>query len=185
MRKLGKSFFNKSAITVAKSLLGCFVVRKIGGKVIRGKIVETEAYEGIGDRASHACRGRTKRNEPMFGESARAYIYLIYGMYYCFNIVTGPIDHPAAVLIRAVEVNGKDSRIASGPGKFCRAFLIDKRLNLLDLSQSKSLLIFERKKPLGAKEITAVPRIGVDYAGPWRYKKWRFYIKDNPAVSKK
>jgi DNA-3-methyladenine glycosylase len=174
-------------------LLGKYLVRKHSdGKTI-GRIVETEAYVGGKDLACHASRGRTARTEIMFGPAGHAYVYFIYGMYYCLNLVTEAVDHPSAVLIRALEpVEGIDlmkarrrseqlRNLASGPGKLCQALAIDKFLNGADVCGSV-LYVEDRGEP--APKILATPRIGVDYAGKWKDKPWRFLIRGNEFVSK-
>jgi len=181
--------------------LGQFIIREYQGKKLVGKIVETEAYVGPKDLASHASRGKTERTEIMFGPWGYSYIYLIYGIYCCFNIVTESKDYPAAVLIRAVEpISGikqmmKNRKIKSpisnfqfpvsifnGPAKFCQAFKIDKKLNNHPLNKKPLYLDWgEKIKPV---QIIKSPRIGVDYAGEYAKKKWRFYIKNNPYISK-
>jgi DNA-3-methyladenine glycosylase len=203
--KLKRKFYNRPTLTVAKELLGKYLVHKIGKKKLIGKIVETEAYVGPRDLASHASRGRTKRTELMFGPPGHAYIYLIYGMYFCFNIVTERKDYPAAVLIRAIEPIPlippllKGARVISlplkkgelegvkptnGPGKLCRYLQIDKRLNGIDLT-GNVLWIEDRGVKIPKNQIDSARRIGVEYAGRWKNKKWRFYIESNPFVSKK
>jgi len=194
--KLKKSFYNRPTLLVAQELLGKYLVHRVGKRKIIGKIVETEAYVGPQDRASHASRGRTPRTELMFGPAGQAYIYLIYGMYYCFNIVTEEKGYPAAVLIRALEPiipqtpfnkGAKDpllSRgISNGPGKLCRYLKIDKKLNGADLA-GNTIWVEDRKEKVSPKKIVKAKRIGIDYAGQWRHKRWRFYIKNNPFVSK-
>ncbi len=187
-RRLGPTFFKQKTLLLARRLLGCYLVRKQGRNIKRALICETEAYIGLQDKASHASRGRTGRTEVMFGEAARAYIYLIYGMYYCFNIVTGKLGYPAAVLIRAAQpiISGKKSRsgkfphhkleLIGGPGKVCKYFKIDKRLNNENLLTSKKIWL-EYGSNLPRKKIKSAPRIGVDYAGLWKHKPWRFFIK--------
>lgn len=159
-----------------------------------GRIVETEAYIGPEDKACHASKGRTARTEIMFGAAGHAYIYLIYGFHHMLNIVTEKNDFPAAVLIRAVEpVKGIDvmgtrrgaiqpHSLCSGPGKLCQAFAIDRALNGVDVCGS--LLYIEDRAESVAK-IRVTPRIGIDYAGRWKHKPWRFLIKDNAFVSKR
>ena len=189
-KKLDRKFFNRNTLKVAKELLGKYIVRKIGKKTVVGKIIETEAYMGHDDLASHASRGKTPRTEIMFGASGVAYIYLIYGMYYCFNIVTEKEEFPAAVLIRAVEVQNIKSRIqnlkdASGPGKLCRYFKIDKSLNREDIVDSKKLWLEDRGDKVSQNRIVQKERIGVDYAKYCAFYPWRFYVKDSFFVSKK
>ena len=175
--RLSRRFFEQKTLKVARELLGCFLIRKIGGQKIVAKIIETEAYCGPSDLANHASKGLTKRTTVMFGPSGQAYIYLIYGMYYCFNVVTEKQGYPAAVLIRGVEIN--KSRII-GPGKVCRELKIDKQFNGVDLIKSSDLYIiagvgddFNRRQL-----IKKLPRVGVDYAGAWAEKKWRFVLAE-------
>lgn len=172
---LRRSFFQKPTVEVAQNLLGCFLVRRIGRKILRGKIIETEAYAGLNDKASHAARGRTPRTEIMFGGAGYFYIYLIYGMYYCLNVVTEKAGYPAAVLIRGVVVSGKNVKLLNGPGKVCRYFKIDKRLNGQNVAIGKNLWL-EKGKPNKPSKIIKAKRAGVDYAGKWQHKKWRFIL---------
>ena len=174
-------------------MLGKYLVRKHPAGVTVGRIVESEAYIGPEDKACHASRGRTQRTEIMFGQAGHAYIYLIYGFHCMLNIVTEKEDFPSAVLIRAVEPlkgielmrarRGVDelTNLASGPGKLCTAFAIDRTLNGNDLC-GKILYVEDRDEP--SPKIAATPRIGVDYAGKWKHKPWRFLIKGNQFVSK-
>jgi DNA-3-methyladenine glycosylase len=200
MPKIKRSFYNQKTLKVAKLLLGKFLIRKIGKKIIAGKIVETEAYAGPEDLASHASRGKTPRTAPMFGPPGFAYIYLVYGMNYCFNIVTEGNDYPAAVLIRALEpaegvksMFGRRSLVytpdplpilTNGPGKLCQALSIDKTLNRVDLTGG-TLWLEDRGIKIKLSEIVAKKRIGVDYAGKYKNKPWRFYLKGSIYVSKK
>ena len=187
--KLKRSFFTRPAPEVAKELLGKYIVRLYRGRKISGRIVETEAYCGPPDRGSHAFGGKvTPRNKIMYHRGGHVYIYFIYGMYWLFNITTGLHDHPEAVLIRAVEL---PKRAASGPGKFCQAFKLDKSFYGEDLTRSKKIWLEEGKAKAEArgrrpKEIIAQgPRIGIEYAGPyWAKKPWRFWINNNPYVSR-
>ncbi len=172
---LKRSFFQKSTIKVAQNLLGCFLVRRIGHRILRGRIIETEAYVGSNDKASHASHGLTPRTKIMFGEAGYFYVYLIYGMHYCLNVVTEKEDYPAAVLIRGVLVEGKNIKLLNGPGKVCKYFKIDKSLNGGDETVGKNLW-FESSRVRKPFKIISAKRIGVDYAGKWKYKKWRFYI---------
>ena len=171
-KMLKNNFFNKPTLEVARNLLGKILVRKYRGKLIKGAVTETEAYFGHNDRASHASRGRTKRNKVMFNDAGRIYVYLIYGMHYCLNIVTEKKEFPAAVLIRGVKVGNLN---LAGPGKVTKYFHIDKALNKKPLGQISGLWIEEG---IGAKKlkIKSGPRIGVDYAGPWADRLWRFYL---------
>jgi DNA-3-methyladenine glycosylase len=178
--KLHQKFYNQSTLKIARLLLGKFLIRKIGKKTIIGQITETEAYVGPKDKASHASRGKTPRTAIMFGESGFWYIYLIYGMYYCLNIVTERKNYPAAVLIRAIKpINGIGQKIKTdGPGKLCRALKIDKILNNQPAFGSKTKLwIEDRGIKIPSNQIKKSPRIGVDYAGEYKDKLWRFYLK--------
>jgi DNA-3-methyladenine glycosylase len=174
---LQKNFFNHNTLKVAQELLNCVLVRKIGNKVIRGIITETEAYKGENDLASHASKGRTPRTELMFGEAGRAYIYLIYGMYYCLNIVTEKKDYPAAVLIRAVKIENIDYKKTNGPGKVCRELKIDKKLNGWDMTKGERIWIEKPAQNFSKKNIVADKRVGVDYARHCKDYLWRFFIK--------
>lgn len=172
MATIDKNFYERDTVLAARELLGKKIVRIYRGKKIEGIITETEAYHGFDDKASHASRGKTERTRVMFGEAGRIYVYLIYGMYHCLNIVTGKKDFPAAVLIRGVKfLNGH----ADGPGKVCNFLKIDKRLNEKPLSKKTRLLIKDGIK-INPKNILSSRRIGVDYAGKWAKKPWRFYI---------
>ena len=176
--RLPRTFFEQKTLKVAKQLLGCFLIRQIGKKKIISRIIETEAYCGPKDLANHASKGRTQRTSTMFKKAGHAYVYLIYGMYHCFNIVTEKEDYPAAVLIRGIEIT-KNLKLKTnnlkilGPGKVCRELKIDKNLNGVDLIKSKELWV---KSGVGFSpfKIKSMPRVGVDYAGAWAKKKWRF-----------
>lgn len=175
---LPRSYFTRPTLDVARGLLGKYLVRENGSGLLAGRIVEVEAYVGPEDRASHASRGRTKRTEVMFGRAGLAYVYLIYGMHHCFNIVTERTGYPAAILIRAVEVHaGHPPLLIDGPGRVCRAFEIDRSLNTLDVTAGESLWIEDRGHHVSESEIAAFPRIGVDYAGEWAAKPWRFRLR--------
>jgi DNA-3-methyladenine glycosylase len=171
---LPAKFFARPTLQVARSLLGKYLVRATATGLHAGRIIEVEAYVGPEDRACHASRGRTKRTEVMFGPPGRAYVYMIYGMYHCLNVVTERTDYPAAVLIRAVE---HAAGLADGPGRVCRFFEIDRELNTHDLTSGKLLWIEDRGLRVRRTRIGAFPRIGVDYAGPWAAKPWRFRIQ--------
>ena len=190
---LPRSFYDRDAIDVARDLLGKTLVRELNGERLSARIVETEAYVGPHDLACHASKGMTARNQVMFGEPGRAYVYFIYGMYYCLNLVTGRSGYPVAVLIRACEpMDGietmrrlrkkakKDLDLTSGPGKLCIALNIDRTLNGADVCNGKELFV-EDAPPVD--DIVSCKRIGVDYAGEYKDKPWRFYINNNPYVS--
>jgi len=191
--KLLRSFYEQPTVDVAKQLLGKYLVRQHPEGATVGRIVETEAYVGPQDLACHASKGRTARTEVMFGPAGHAYVYFIYGFYNMLNLVTERKNHPAAVLIRAVEpVTGidlmrarrqldKPRDLASGPGKLCQAFAIDRSLNGADLCDD--VLYVEERDELQPK-IRATPRIGVDYAGKWKDKRYRFLVRDSDFVSR-
>ena len=183
MKKLSRSFYDRDTIVVAKELLGKFLVHQSRGVKRTGKIVETEAYLGPHDLAAHSAKGRTKRTEIMFGPPGHAYVYLIYGMYHCMNVVTEREGHASAVLLRAIEpVENVEGRTC-GPGLLCHALKIDRRLNTQDLLSDN----FYIAAPAKAESFAIVkrPRIGVDYAKHWVKRHLRFYIKDNPFVSRR
>src|SRR3989344_757144 len=166
--RLKRKFFDRNTVVVARELIGKCLVRKVNSIFIKARIIETEAYCGQKDKACHASRGLTPRTKIMFGPPGYAYVYMIYGMYRCLNIVTEKKGYPAAVLIRAVDMEkGK------GPGRLCRELKIDKKLNGVDLVSSKELWIEEGEK-IKLSQIKQGKRIGVDYAGKWKDKLWRF-----------
>ncbi len=172
---LSQAFFERKTLQVARSLIGTYLVRD--GKEGRraGRIVEVEAYVGPEDRACHASKGRTARTDVMFGRAGHAYVYLIYGMHHCLNVVTEQEGFPAAVLIRAVQV-GTPAVLIDGPGRVCRFFGIDRTLNRMDLTTGQELWIEDRRERLKASMIGTFPRIGVDYAGEWAAKPYRFRL---------
>ena len=182
MQKLPRTFYDRDTIAVARELLGKYLVHASGGVERIGRIVEAEAYLGPHDRAAHSARGLTERTKIMFGPPGHAYIYLIYGMYYCMNVVTQPEGIAAAVLLRAVEPVRNIEGRTQGPGLLCRALHIDKRLNGHDLL-SDDFYLGDPGRPTDFA-IVRRPRIGVDYAGPWAKRLLRFYIRGNPFVSK-
>ena len=182
MQKLPRQFYDRDTTLVARELLGKLLVHQAGGVIRVGKIVETEAYLGEHDLAAHSSKGRTRRTEIMFGPPGYAYVYFIYGMYYCVNVVTERAGHASAVLLRAVEpVKNLEGR-TSGPGLLCRAMKIDKALNGHDLLSDDFFIA----APETVEEIPIVkgPRIGVAYAKHWARRHLRFYLKGNPHVSR-
>ena len=195
--KLPRSFYTRSnVVTIARDLLGkLLVVPAANGERVSGMIVETEAYRGPLDRAAHSFGGRrTKRTEPMYAIGGTAYVFFVYGMYYQFNVVTNAAETPHAVLIRAVEpVEGielmrerrhgqPDRNLTKGPGKLCIAMGIDRGLDGADLLGDRVWL--EAGQLVRRSQIASGPRIGIDYAGEWIDKPWRFWIKGNPFVSR-
>ena len=181
MKKLNRTFYRRSATDVAIDLIGCILVHHVGKKILRARIVETEAYLGPIDLASHASKGRTRRTEVMFGEAGRAYVYFIYGMYDMFNIVVGKKGDAHAVLIRAAEaMEGWEADLA-GPGKLAREMKITRAENAADLTGGDIYLLGEAEcRPRIGKS----KRIGVDYALHWKDELLRFVDLDSECVSK-
>lgn len=173
---LARTYFNRPTLAVAKSLVGKYLVRESGKEVIAGKIVEVEAYVGPQDKASHASKGRTQRTDVMFGPAGFSYVYLVYGMYHCLNVVTERKEFPAAILIRAVEVEGV---LIDGPGRLCRALEVDRSLNRIDMTVRERLWFEDRGGKVPGSHIGAFPRVGVEYAGRWSKKPWRFRLLKN------
>ncbi len=202
MKRLDRKFFERPTVKVAQELLGKFLVRKIDKKIIKAKITETEAYCGTRDLACHASRGLTERTKVMFGPAGFSYVYMIYGIYYCLNIVTEREGNPSAVLIRSVElcrgpvpphpigtqITSVPMRVPSratptltisvldGPGKLCRELKIDRKLNAVDITKSDLLWVEDGDVVIKNIQIKKSKRIGVDYAGKWKDKLWRFYL---------
>ena len=171
---LSKNFFNRPTLIVAKELLGKFLVRKYRGKNPPANetlmITEVEAYDGFDDKASHASRGKTERNKIMFGEAGKWYIYFTYGMHWMLNIIVGPKNYPAAILIRAAgEING--------PARLTKYLKIDKKFNGKPTNKKTKLWIEDRKVKISKSQIAKRERVGVDYAGKWANKLYRFMIK--------
>jgi DNA-3-methyladenine glycosylase len=203
MKTIDREFYNRDSLIVARELLGKVLVHEINGQRISAKIVESEAYMGIADKAAHSYGGkRTPRVEVMYGGPGFSYVFIVYGMYYCFNIVTREEGNPQAVLIRAVEpIGGLDlmaqnrfkktynqltqsqiKSLTNGPGKLCRALLIDKSLNGEDLCGDK---LYVEEGDNEEFNIISSKRVGVDYAEEAKDYLWRFYIEDNKYVSVK
>lgn len=193
---LNRDFYIKDGITLAKDLLGKILVKEIDGVLYKGRIVETEAYMGAIDKACHAYNNRrTKRTEAMYREGGYSYIYLIYGMYHCFNVAASIKDNPEAVLIRALEpLDNKDimlkirkvkseKYIANGPGKLTKALGITSDDNNIDLTLGKNIWIED--DGYIPNKITETTRVGIDYAEEFKEKPWRFYISENNNISKK
>lgn len=196
--KLGKNFYKRELLTVAKELLGKKIVKKEGNRILSGLIVETEAYDGKIDEAAHSFKGRTPRTEIMFKEGGYFYVYFTYGAHHCCNVVTGDEGHGTAVLLRAVEpVDGIDTmafrrfgrrkitekekfNLTSGPGKLCQAFKIDRSFSGLDLTGEKMFLVNGKK--IKEDEIGVSKRIGITRSVDL---PWRFFIKNNPYLSRK
>lgn len=182
-KRLTRDFYRADPLEVAPGLLGSLLVHRHPerGEII-GRIVETEAYRGQQDLACHASAGMTARTKVMFGPPGYAYVYLIYGMYNMLNAVTWPQGKPAAVLIRAIEPLVSIERTTDGPGKLTMAMRIDRDLNGEDLCGKR--LFIRRGEVIASDDIKTGPRIGVDYAGVWTKKPWRFWLRNNPYVSR-
>ncbi len=181
-RKLKRAFYARPTLTVARELIGTYLVRFDGSRQRVGRIVETEAYQGPEDLAAHSSRGRTARTEVMFGPPGHAYVYFIYGFWNCLNIVTAQEGIPHAVLLRALEPVHEIEDKTWGPGLLCRAMSIDRALNGADLCGD--VLWLERGPgKVRPARIGTGPRIGVDYAGSWAERPWRFFDRDSPYVS--
>lgn len=184
---------DRPSIAVAPELIGCILVRQLPqGPLIRSTIVETEAY-APGDPACHAYRGKSKRNAAMFGPAGHSYVYLIYGMYYCLNVVTESVGVGSAVLIRALELEAippqltekqtaRPHRIAAGPGKLCRALAIDRQLDGVRYHPDNDLWLEHPTAPISPKAICQTTRIGITKAAE---RPWRWYLKESRSVSKK
>jgi DNA-3-methyladenine glycosylase len=193
--RLGRDFYQQPTLQMARDLLGKRLVRVLNGQRLSGLIVETEAYIGEADGACHASRGRTPRTEVMYGPPGHAYVYFIYGMHHCFNVVTEQEGFPAAVLIRALEpLEGlewmrhhrpgrPDDQLTNGPGKLCAAMAIDRTLNGVNLCTSQVFFI-EEGRTVADEEIATSPRIGIRSDEVARSRPWRFYIKGNSCVSR-
>ena len=182
MNPLPRSFYNRNTIIVARELLGKHLVHALPEGPRIGRIVEVEAYLGEHDLAAHSSKGRTARTEVMFGPPGYSYVYIIYGMHYCMNVVTEPEGSAAAVLLRALEPVSLLPGRTNGPGLLCRAMGIDRRLNGHDLL-SENFFITDPETPPPLR-IVKGPRIGVDYAKHWAKRHLRFYVKGNPFVSR-
>ncbi len=189
---LAREFYARSVLDVARDCVGKILVHETPEGLVAARIVETEAYRGPEDLAAHSAGGRrTKRTEAMFGPPGHAYMFLLYGMHWAFNLVAGPEGHPHAVLVRAVEpVSGVEIMAArrgvaagsvtlcNGPGKLCAALGLDASAYGLDLCASRLYLAPGERGRVGRS-----PRINIDYAGSWAKKPWRFYERGNRYVS--
>ncbi len=197
MKKLPREFYTRSdVLEVARDLLGKkLVVPGRNGSRVAGIIVETEAYRGPEDRASHAYNGRrTNRTETMYGIGGTAYVYFVYGMYNQFNVVTNVEGVPHAILIRAVEPSEglnvmrrrrggrSEYELTSGPGRLCLALGIDRQIDKADLLGERVWI--EEGISISPRQIARGPRVGIDYAESWVTKPWRFWVRDNPFVSR-
>jgi DNA-3-methyladenine glycosylase len=202
MTVLKPDFFTRPTLTVARALLGQRLVRHIDGQRLGGMIVETEAYIGSDDSASHASKGRTPRTEVMYGPPGHAYVYLIYGMYHMLNLTTEREGFPAAVLLRAIEPQEgiaamqvrrqstnrsplQLNQLTNGPGKLCQALDVDRALHNWDVTLGQDLWL-ENGQVIVEANVATGPRIGIDYAAPEdKAAPWRFWIQGNRFVSKR
>ncbi len=193
MTPLPRSFYEGRVLDVARAMIGTVLVHTGPEGAVAGRIVECEAYRGPEDLAAHSARGRrTARTEVMFGAPGHAYLFLLYGMHWAFNVVVGPVGHPHAILVRAVEpvlgaqvmaarrgVAATSVRLTNGPGKLCAALGLDRAAYGLDLTGAQLFLAAgEARGRVGRS-----PRINVDYAGAWAARPWRFYERGNRYVS--
>ena len=199
-QRLGRGFFRRDPVTVARRLLGQRLFHVVDGQRVAGVIVETEAYLGYQDKAAHSFNWRrTPRTQTMFADGGTAYVFLNYGIHHLLNIVVAEIDQPQAVLLRAVEPTEgqelmhqrrpkarRETDLCSGPGKLGAAFGIDRSHNGIDMASSPTLGVEQRRRrSLRDRDIVTTTRVGVDYAGEWAAAPLRFYIRGNPHVSVK
>jgi len=180
-RKLIRDFYTQDTLAVAQALIGMHLVHRVDQQIRIGRIVETEAYQGPEDLAAHSARGLTPRNAVMFGEPGHAYVYLIYGMWHCMNVVTRPAGLPHAVLIRGIEPIAEMTEKSHGPGLLCRALGIDRTQNGVDLLGN--ILWIEASTETQRPRIVSAKRIGIDYAAEWAERPWRFFDADSAHVS--
>lgn len=201
MRPLEQSFFARPTEMVARQLLGQWLIRQSEDGLTAGVIVETEAYGGPEDLASHARAGRTRRTQPMYGDVGHAYVYLVYGMHECLNVVAYDDARAGAgaVLLRALEpVAGVElmrrrrgratdphARLCAGPARLCQAMEVDRSFDAHDLTARERLWLAAPPEQAGPVEIATGPRIGVDYSGEWAARPWRFWIPGHPSVSRR
>lgn len=212
-KKIKRNFFLQPTLKIAKLLLGKYIIRKFGNNKIIGKIVETEAYIGPYDRASHAYNfKKTRRNHIEYLEGGHIYIYLVYGIHWQLNFTTAKKEKPECVLIRALEPvlnnkkteyenlnskqiknfnptadgqNSKLKKLTNGPGKLCKYLKLNKSFYGEDMTKSKRIWLEDSKEKIKSNQIKSAPRAGIDYAGSyWSKKKWRFYLKNNEFISK-
>ena len=196
MSRLSRSFYARDTLTVARELLGQRLVRLLDSERISGRIVEVEAYVGERDQASHARFGRTRRNKPMYGPPGHAYVYLIYGMHHCLNVVTERDGYPAATLIRALEPlegieemrtrrGGRpDKQLTSGPARLCQALDIGRQFDGADLCAPDALLFLEEDAEVPDAAVASGPRVGVRGDEVAVTVPWRFYVRENRNVSR-
>ncbi len=193
--RLRRSFYARPVLEVARDCIGCLLVREGPDGLVAGRIVEAEAYRGPEDRAAHSYGGRrTRRTEAMFGAPGHVYVFFVYGMHWQFNLVTGSVGEPHAVLLRAVEpvaglelmaarrgMSAGRRELTNGPGKLCQAFAVGADDYGVDLCGGGGLYLAQGQRP---RRVARAPRVGVDYAGSWAARPWRFFEAGNPYVSR-
>jgi DNA-3-methyladenine glycosylase len=192
---LDRAWFDRPSVDLARDLLGARLVHEAPEGTVGGRIVEVEAYRGPEDLAAHSARGRTARNHVMFGAPGHLYVYLIYGLHHCMNVVAGPGEKPEAVLVRALEIDEglelartrrgptvPDHRLAAGPGNVGQALGVDRRHNGLDLLGGP---VRVEPVPGPRPAMRRGPRVGVAYAGTWAARPLRFWIADDRHVSRR
>ena len=197
--RLPRSFYRRDVVAVARGLLGQRLVSRVDGHRTSGVVVETEAYLGVSDKAAHTFGGRrTARNATMWGEGGHAYVYFVYGMHHCVNVVAGDEGDPVAVLVRALEPDEGEATmwhrrpaarrttdLCSGPGKLCEALGITRGCDGADIVSGDRVFVERlRQRALPSIKIGSGPRIGVAYAGEWQHEKLRFWVKGNSHLSR-
>ncbi|MFH0912266.1 MAG: DNA-3-methyladenine glycosylase [Patescibacteria group bacterium] len=183
MKMLKANWFARPTLLVAPALIGKVLVRHLPGGIFRYRITEVEAYCGAKDLACHAAKGKTRRTEIMFGPAGYIYVYLIYGMYHCLNLVTAEEGEAEAVLIRSVEPLFETNQKPIGPGRLCRELEIDRRLNCQKLGKSRGLWVEDDGWAMLPKQLGRSNRRGVAYAKQYAKRPWRFYLKISRFVS--
>jgi DNA-3-methyladenine glycosylase len=193
---LPRAFFARDTQLVARELLGKLLVRRWRGSDLVGRITDVESYVGPDDLACHASKGCTPRTKVMFGRAGFAYVYLVYGMHELFNLVTEAEGFPAAVLVRSLEPvagisamerargTNKLQQLTTGPGRLTQAMRITRKLNHIDCCTSETLFVADDGHLVEETQIQTGPRIGVDYAGEWAQRPWRYYLRDSKFVSR-
>ncbi len=182
-RILNREWFAQPTLRVSSELIGKVLVRRTSAGIWRYRITEVEAYCGVHDLACHAAKGRTRRTEVMFGPAGYIYVYLIYGMYHCLNLVTAGKGEAEAILIRSAEPLFPTSQRPVGPGRLCRELNIDSKLNCQRLGKTSGLWVEDDGFKLKPKEIVQSARRGIAYAKDYASKPWRFYLKPSKFIS--
>lgn len=199
LQPLAREAFARPTPEVARSLLGAWIVSESPDGLTAVRVVEAEAYGGPEDLASHARAGLTRRTAPMFGPPGHAYVYLVYGLHHCLNVVAENRGRAGAVLVRAGEPvlgaelmrkrrgrpTDPDHRLAAGPARLCQALAIDRSLDGHDVTQARGLWVAVGGDALQREEVAVGQRVGVDYAGDWSARPWRFWLRGHPSVSRR